>query len=92
MKYIPTLAHQIDDWLDMGINPIIVILAVPVFLLLAWIAVTFIISRYTYRCTECGEVFKPKFFKTHAGVHDFDGRELYCPKCKKKTWCKYHKN
>ena len=92
MNNIHIFAHQIDDWLSAGVNPIIVISSVPVIFLLALIILKFIVSRRTYKCTECNEVFKPKFFKTHTGAHGPDGRNQYCPKCKKVTWCKYQNN
>lgn len=89
MNIIPIVAHQIEDWLDVGVNPIIVILSIPAVFVLAIPIAKFIVSRYTYRCTECGEVFKPKFWRAHAGIHGPNGRYQYCPKCKKITWCKY---
>ena len=89
MNMMTVLAHQIDDWLDFGINPIIVILSFPGIMLCGGIIAKIIVFRRTYRCTECGEIFNPSFFKTHVGVHDIDGWYQYCPKCRKITWCKY---
>ena len=89
MNNIRIFAHQINDLLNAGVNPIIVILLIPAILIVPLFVFKLVLSRKTYRCTECGKIFKPKFLRTHIGLHDQDGINQYCPKCKDITWCKY---
>ena len=65
MFKISIIAHNIEDWLNMGVNPAIVILSIPCMFLIALIVLKFIVSRHTYKCTECDTIFKPKFYKAY---------------------------
>ena len=41
-----------------------------------------------YKCRRCGNVFKPTFKAYFWGAHSLTTRQLKCPKCKEKSWCK----
>ena len=86
---------HVDDLLCMGFSQIFVILLIPIVLIVCLVAVKLVISRKSYRCTECEHIFRPKLFQTHLGFHqDISvterGRDQYCPKCAKITWCRYY--
>lgn len=84
-----TLSWSVDDLLDIGVNPLIVIAVLILAILVPIAVVRIVLSKKNYRCTECGEQFKLKPWQIHLGFHDFDGRNSFCPHCQKITYCKY---
>ena len=81
--------------LDLGINPLVILVFVLACVVVPLLVVKFAYSKKKYKCTECDKIFSPKFFQTHIGyVQDLSddskrGREQYCPHCHKITWCKF---
>ncbi len=72
------------------VNPIIVLLFVPLIVIIALLCVRLYLWRKKYICSECNQIFQPKFMRIHMGWHDGSrGRDQYCPHCKKITFCKY---
>ena len=56
------------------------------------IPAAFAISKYYYnsvsfKCPECGEVFKPLFKEVFFANHMFSKRKLRCPVCGMKEYC-----
>ena len=89
------LSFHYYDLLDFGVNPLVVLLIIPISIIIPLVIIRIVYSKKTYRCTECETRFKPTFLQTHlGGYHDElsttdKGREQYCPKCQKITWCKF---
>ena len=86
---------DLDDMLEAGVSPLFVVLIIPLSVIIPLIIVKIVCSRKKYKCTECDSVFVPKFFQTHLAMYkDISvterGRDQYCPKCQKITWCKYY--
>ena len=83
------------ELLDLGVSPLVVILLIPLSVIIPLVIVKIVYSRKQYRCTECENIFRPNFLQTHLGYYqDLSvterGRNQYCPKCGKITWCKYY--
>lgn len=88
------LSFHYYDLLDLGVNPIVVLLVIPVSIIIPLLIVKFVYSRKKYVCTECEKIFVPEFHRTYLGFHNDladteKGRNQYCPHCGKITWCKY---
>lgn len=47
-----------------------------------------IVDAGVYECPECGEKFVPTMRAFVFGLHTFTKRNLKCPKCGKKSYCK----
>ena len=80
--------------IDLGVAPLLVLVAIPISIIISLAIVKFVYSQKTYKCTECESTFVPTFMKTHLGFYNDPslsghGRNQYCPKCRKITWCKY---
>ena len=45
-------------------------------------------KNISYKCPECGNVFKPTFWNLVWSMHTPTLRRLKCPKCNQKSWCK----
>ena len=41
-----------------------------------------------YECRKCGHTFKPTFKAYIWGAHTITTRQLKCPKCEEKSWCR----
>ena len=41
-----------------------------------------------YECRKCGHTFKPTFKAYIWGAHSLTTRNLKCPKCEEKSWCR----
>ena len=87
------LSFNPQDLIELGVNPLLVILIIPIGVIVSLAIVKFVYSRKKYECTECRYVFTPRFMKTHLGFHNdlssSRGRNQFCPRCRKITWCKY---
>lgn len=83
------LSFGIEDLLGLGINPGVILVLFLLAIIVPIIIVRIAISKKRYRCSECGEKFKLNLWKVHLGFHDFNGRNNFCPNCKKITWCTY---
>ncbi len=45
-------------------------------------------KKISYQCKNCGEVFKPTLKNWFLAGHTPTRRNLVCPHCKQKCWCK----
>ena len=79
----------LEHLLKWEVNPVVVTLLLPIVIFISFFCVKLYYSRIKYTCTECHHTFYPKFFQTHIGMHEENGREQYCPHCRKITFCKY---
>ena len=61
--------------------------AVVVPLVLIIVIAHFSIVARTYRCPECGERIRPKWYEITAWVHSERGRVMKCPKCGRMGFC-----
>ncbi|MBR3999019.1 MAG: hypothetical protein IKI93_11825 [Clostridia bacterium] len=86
---MPTFTFGPEDLLEWGIHPLIVILLLPAVILLTLLCVRMYYSRRKFTCTECSLTFRPKFTQTHIGLHEENGRDQFCPRCRKITFCRY---
>jgi len=78
-----------EHLLEWGVHPLAVIFLLPAVIIASLLIVRIGISRMEFVCTECRRIFRPKFRHTHIGTHDDNGREQYCPHCRKITFCRY---
>ena len=49
-------------------------------------------NKGKYVCKNCGNTFKPTFFKYLMSPHFGSTRHLECPCCNEKSWCKRSKD
>ena len=83
------LSWSVSDLLDIGVNPLVVICLLLLAVIIPAVVTRIVISKKTLHCSECGANFRLKPQQIHLGFHDFNGRNAYCPHCKKITWCRY---
>ena len=53
----------------------------------AWLVI-FYHKNISYKCPNCGHVFKPSYWRFLISAHMPTKRRLKCPKCNQKSWCK----
>lgn len=46
------------------------------------------VVKYNYKCKKCGTVFDPNVKEKLFGINGGDIKELYCPHCQSRQWCK----
>ena len=79
------------DLLGIGVNPLIVVLLIPLSIIIPLFVLRIVYQRKKYKCTECEQVFRPTFMKTNMVHQNYtEGMDQYCPKCQKMTWCKFY--
>ena len=74
------------------ISPTLSVVFTTVSVILTFLAVSFAAKvdyeTSVYECRRCGHVFKPTFKAYIWGAHSLTTRQLKCPKCEEKSWCK----
>ncbi len=57
-----------------------------IYILIKWSA-----DNYIWQCDKCGTKFRINFKTNLLGINGGVNKKLlYCPSCKKKTWCNGH--
>lgn len=46
------------------------------------------VNKLNWKCNQCGTVFSISWQQNLTGINGGSVKELYCPHCQKKTWCK----
>ena len=67
------------------------VIAVPVIVFAAacFVIAGIVLSKNTYVCPECGERFRPKWWRAvFSPLHDGSDRVLKCPHCGHKGFCR----
>lgn len=76
--------------LDLPISPVYKFLIIFAIVASAYLYVKTVSAKHTYKCRECGQQFKLKWYKVpFLTVHEPTGRFMKCPHCHKHGWCKY---
>ena len=74
------------------ISPALTVMLITVSVILTFAAISFAAKVdyeiSVYECRKCGHVFKPTFNAYIWGAHSLTTRQLKCPKCEEKSWCK----
>ncbi len=51
-------------------------------------AICYTVKKQNWVCEKCGTEFSPKAKEVIFGINGGTAKQLFCPKCQKKTWCK----
>ena len=66
----------------------VIAIPVTVFVVACVVIAGIVLSKNTYVCPECGERFRPKWWRAMFSLHDGSDRVLKCPHCGHKGFCR----